>query len=139
MFANCEICGKYARLNGYGCCEACSKTDEDLINAARSYILTHRQVSIDDVSEALGIDLVRIQRWLQQGRLRTGSKWKICAKCGQPSVDEVCGCKAEIPATSRRESRFHSVPRRVQAKWEYYWNHVSSVQRHSHRRIWLTR
>ena len=140
MFGNCEICGVYAPLDRYECCPNCSKEEEDLLVAARDYIRRNRQVSISELAEKLEIDQIRIYRWLQQGRLRIKKSQNICPDCHQPIIEGLfCGCTKMVDSISvdGAEAKSHGTPRRVQAKWEDYWNRVSRIRRHRHRRIWL--
>ncbi|MFH1741933.1 MAG: hypothetical protein ABIH23_23260 [bacterium] len=140
MFGNCEACGNYKALDSYGHCESCSKTEEDLVAVAREYIRRNQKVSMSDLAETLGIDQIRVFRWVQQGRLRATGHREICPDCRQPILKGMfCGCTKYVESITPdgELAKSTGTPRRVQAKWEDYWDRSSRIRRHRHRRIWL--
>ncbi len=140
MFANCESCGKYAQVDTYGCCQPCSDKEHALIGVAREYIRRQRRVSVSDLAEKLDIETSRIQRWLQQGRLRAAPHRAICPDCRKPIIGGVfCDCTKEVAAIAPDGylAKSHGTPRRVKNKWEDYWAKNSRIRRNQHRRIWL--
>jgi flagellar operon protein (TIGR03826 family) len=86
-YMNCPRCGKlFGRLSS-PICKECEKEEENLFQKVRQYIDENPNSKIADVTEALGVSVKKIMRYLREGRLEAspgmGSTLR-CEKCNKP-------------------------------------------------------
>jgi flagellar operon protein (TIGR03826 family) len=102
---NCKRCGKMYQFVGSYICMNCIRQDDEDFRKVKEYVLDHAGSSPVDVSEATGVDIKTISRFLREGRLE--------AEGLDLAVDEdemVCeNCRRPIPSGRFCESCLHNL------------------------------
>jgi flagellar operon protein (TIGR03826 family) len=88
---NCRRCGKmYQFMGSYICMNCVRQDDEDFIKV-KEYVLDHHGASPVDVSEATGVEIKTISRFLREGRLEAeglelavDETEMVCENCRRP-------------------------------------------------------
>lgn len=87
---NCKRCGKIYNYTGSAVCNNCLRQEQEDFEKIRDYLFRNPNSSAAEVSEALGIELKVISRFLKEGRLEadyirmSGDSVLSCEKCGKP-------------------------------------------------------
>jgi flagellar operon protein (TIGR03826 family) len=88
---NCKRCGKMFQFIGSYICMNCIRQDDEDFRKIKEYVLDHPGVSPVDVSEATGIDIKTISRFLREGRLEAegldlavDESGMVCENCRRP-------------------------------------------------------
>lgn len=88
---NCKRCGKIYNYTGSAVCNNCLRQEQEDFEKIREYLFRNPNSSAAEVSEALGIELKVISRFLKEGRLeadyiRMSDEDSVltCEKCGRP-------------------------------------------------------
>ena len=84
----CRRCHRYFNYSsGDRICTVCKKELEEVFLGAKEYIRENPRVGVKELSEAKGIPVAQIERWIRQERLEFSkdSATKIaCEHCGAP-------------------------------------------------------
>lgn len=70
-FLNCPDCGRLFRGENQSLCPACEKVDEEEYRLVRNFIRDHAGLNILDISEATGVRVDKIIRFLRNGKFIT--------------------------------------------------------------------
>ncbi|NLY74105.1 MAG: MerR family transcriptional regulator [Firmicutes bacterium] len=87
---NCKRCGKIYNYTGSAVCNNCLRQEQEDFEKVREYLFQHPNSSAAEVSEAVGVELKVISRFLKEGRLEadyikmSGDDGLACEKCGNP-------------------------------------------------------
>ena len=83
---NCRQCGRLFQYVGIShMCPDCRNEDEATLKVVRDYIWEHQGATTHEVSEATGVSVTRIEKFIREERLEIteDSPIKIpCQKCG---------------------------------------------------------
>lgn len=67
---NCPICGRvFEKQDFYEVCKDCFEEDQLNFNKVRDYLYTYGSKNILEISQATGVSIEKIQKYLRQGRL----------------------------------------------------------------------
>jgi flagellar operon protein (TIGR03826 family) len=66
---NCKRCGKMFQFMGSYICMNCVRRDDEDFGKVKGYVLDHPGASLVEVSEATGVNIRTISRFLREGRL----------------------------------------------------------------------
>ncbi|MGE5605494.1 MAG: MerR family transcriptional regulator [Bacteroidota bacterium] len=85
---NCKRCGSIYNYNGSAVCNNCAKQEQEDFDKVREYLFEHPNSPAAEISQAIGVEIKVISRFLKEGRLRLeGEKGSdsllTCEKCGQ--------------------------------------------------------
>ena len=88
-FRNCPVCGRLFRYAGRNLCPACIAEEEKEYEKVRSYVRDHEGANITEVSEATGVSVEKIIRFLREGKLVAKGALAAegviaCERCGAP-------------------------------------------------------
>jgi flagellar operon protein (TIGR03826 family) len=93
--ANCKACGRlFNRLNN-DICPVCVKEEEEKFYLVRDYLKENRRAQIIEVSEATGVEVSLIIKFMREGRLSAVDNPNLnypCDSCGAP-ISEGRFCK----------------------------------------------
>lgn len=81
----CVICNKLFDPSGdETLCPECRKVDNNVFVVIRDYIYAHPGASVNEVTQATGVSVTVILRYLREGRLETNGKIRLinCEECG---------------------------------------------------------
>lgn len=87
---NCKRCGKIYNYTGSGVCNNCLRQEQEDFEKVREYLFNNPNSTTAEVSEATGIELKVISRFLKEGRLEadyikmSDDSELSCEKCGKP-------------------------------------------------------
>ncbi len=87
---NCKRCGKIYNYTGSAVCTNCLRQEQEDFEKIREYLFKNPNSSAAEVSEALGIEIKVISRFLKEGRLEADyirmseDSELTCEKCGKP-------------------------------------------------------
>ncbi len=87
---NCKRCGKIYNYMGSAVCNNCLQQEQEDFDKIREYLFKNPNSSTAEVSEATGIELKVISRFLKEGRLEadyirmSDDSALTCEKCGKP-------------------------------------------------------
>mgnify|MGYP001950325701 FL=1 len=87
---NCKRCGKIYNYTGSAVCNNCLRQEQEDFEKVREYLFNNPNSSAMEVSEATGIELKVISRFLKEGRLEadyikmSDDSVLTCEKCGKP-------------------------------------------------------
>jgi uncharacterized protein len=86
---NCKRCGKIFRFNGNYICPACIRKDDEDFQTVKEYLLAHPGSTPIVVSEATGVDITTIDRFIRTGLLdsddyQLADATLECEQCGAP-------------------------------------------------------
>lgn len=103
---NCDRCGKIYASPNPKLCSDCVKQDQDDFNVVREFLKENPKVSIEVISEATGVDELKIREYLRQGQLEladVNGPALECTRCGKPiSKGDYCVlCQREIQNSLR--------------------------------------
>lgn len=94
---NCSQCGKLYVVNSLGLCAACLKDVEDQYHRCADYLRKNRASTMQELSDATGVSVRLITRFIREGRIGTKDALNLrypCESCGEPIHDgnlcEVC-------------------------------------------------
>ncbi len=86
---NCKRCGKIYNYTGGAVCNNCLQQEQEDFEKIRDYLFNNPNSSTAEVSEATGIELKVISRFLKEGRLEadyikmSDDAALTCEKCGK--------------------------------------------------------
>lgn len=84
---NCPRCGRIFTKMSNPICDDCVKAEEELFQTVKKYIDDNPNNTLEQVSEATGVSVRKILKYLKDGRLETtkgmGRVLK-CEQCGRP-------------------------------------------------------
>lgn len=82
---NCVRCKQAFAMTKEPICPECIAKEEQEFELVKEYLDDNRGATMEDISEATGVSIKRIQKFLKDGRLEgiEGSGLK-CRKCGVP-------------------------------------------------------
>ncbi|WP_156943737.1 hypothetical protein [Alkaliphilus transvaalensis] len=66
---NCIVCGKLFRSNEGVICQSCLEDKESPYQKVKDYLFFHRGASVFEVSEATGVEVKLILKYLKEGRI----------------------------------------------------------------------
>lgn len=125
---NCSACGKvFVKLNR-NICPACMEKEEQEYEEVRKYLKDNPGASVEEITEATGVDEKKVFRWIREGRIdadlairggeitctRCGaviSFGSLCSKCSKLLTDQMqsmsrsAEVKDQEPDTSKDEKR----------------------------------
>jgi flagellar operon protein (TIGR03826 family) len=88
---NCRRCGKMYQFMGSYICMNCARQDDEDFQKVKEYVLDHPGASPVDVSEATGVEIKTISRFLREGRLEAeglelevDETEMVCENCRRP-------------------------------------------------------
>ena len=98
---NCPRCGKVFMRIREPICPSCVKVEEEKFETVRAYVKEHPNRTIKEVSDACGVSIKSILRYIRDGKLEAsaGIQSEItCSKCGIPiPTGRMCKkCAAEV-------------------------------------------
>lgn len=84
----CRICGKMMQYSGFGApiCMACNKMLDEKFKALKAYLKEHPRTTMNELSEAAGVPISQINKWVREERLTFAEDSPIgidCEKCGR--------------------------------------------------------
>ena len=85
--SNCPRCGKVFMRFREPICESCIKVEEEKYEDVRAFVKENPNRTIKEVSEACGVSVKSILRYIREGKLEasTGMHGEVtCSKCGVP-------------------------------------------------------
>lgn len=116
---NCPRCGKLFSRTFYDICPNCVKEIEEQYILCRDYLKKNRSVTLSELSEATGVPLKQILKFIKEGRISLADAPNItypCESCGAPIrehhlcsncrerlVKKVAKAQQDIGKTSRSE------------------------------------
>ncbi|TDF93596.1 flagellar protein [Paenibacillus piri] len=83
--ANCHRCGKVYVKNNYGMCGSCIKDIDQQYEKCLKYLREYRSCSINELSEATGVTIGQITKFIREGRISIKGNPNMFYDC------EVCG------------------------------------------------
>lgn len=99
-FRNCPSCGAlYAGLGDV--CPRCAARENEMFDVVKTYLETHPEAVLEDVSDATGVDRQIVLRFIRSGRIIVGRPQTFglfCERCGKAiATGLVCPeCAAEL-------------------------------------------
>lgn len=109
---NCKRCGNIFNYRGISICNNCVTQDEKDYGLVRDYIIEHPNSSTVEVSEATGVSVKTISRFIREGRLDsdsfdTSDSDIVCEKCGRNiNSGRYCDlCLNEMQSSFREAAR----------------------------------
>ena len=99
--ANCPVCKKvFVKSDGF-ICPDCVKRESQEFEDVRGYIKEHENCSMYEVSEATGVSVKKITKYLREGKIEAGAGMEDAIRCEQCGVPIPRGkycmkCMAEI-------------------------------------------
>lgn len=86
-FKNCPECGKLFLYSGRSIvCDECTKKDSQDFEKVRSYLRENPKQKLADVSEATGVSVKKINKYIQDGRLVASEGLSGAYKCSSCGV-----------------------------------------------------
>lgn len=82
---NCPRCGRLFVKNPMGICQPCIKELEHQYEICVNYLREHRGTNIQELSDATGISIREITRFIREGRISIANAPNMMYPC------EVCG------------------------------------------------
>jgi flagellar operon protein (TIGR03826 family) len=113
---NCKRCGKIYNYTGSAVCGNCLRQEQEDFEKIREYLFKNPNSSTAEVSEATGIELKVISRFLKEGRLEadyirmSDDSALTCEKCGKPIISgRFCeGCVKQMQADFNKAAKLNS-------------------------------
>lgn len=130
----CARCKRMFTYLGYGhfYCPTCRKVDEEDFSKVKNYIYDNGTASAQEVSEATGISLERINQYLREGRLEIPEGSPIFIKCEMCSIDIRSGrlcpaCASKLTHAMRVTMNFDDeqigpIPKKMEGKMRFLTN-----------------
>ncbi|MDZ4861106.1 MAG: hypothetical protein SGI88_19210 [Candidatus Hydrogenedentes bacterium] len=85
--ASCARCKKLFLKVRANVCLACEAEDEAFYERLRQHIGIHPNQTAEEVSEATGIEIETVLRFINEGRIEVQGSTKVaCGKCGKPAI-----------------------------------------------------
>lgn len=107
---NCPVCGRiFNDLNIYEVCASCYTENEEEFKKVKEYLYDFPNQNIVQVSEATGVSIEKIKRFLRNERLvavnNSSTSLLDCRHCGKPIQNgNYCDeCKKQIEAENRKQ------------------------------------
>lgn len=100
--ASCKECGRlFNHIGGIRLCVDCRSKLEDKFTEVKRYIEDHKNASINQVSEEMGVSTKQITQWIREERLAFSEDSSIfmqCDSCGKNiRTGRFCdACKADM-------------------------------------------
>lgn len=110
---NCPVCGRVFNYAGRNLCPACARKEDEQYDTVADYLYRHPSATVNEVSEATGVDEQLILRFLREGRLQVSDGAAVglfCESCGAPiRTGRLCKrCAAQL---ARSVERLTTVPK----------------------------
>ncbi len=104
---NCPSCGALFVPGIKGVCPSCAERDEEQFELVKTYLQTHPDAVLPDVSEATGVEQQTILRFIRTSRLVVGRPQGFglaCDRCGESvSTGNLCqACAKELTQQIQR-------------------------------------
>ncbi|WP_127581205.1 flagellar protein [Paenibacillus koleovorans] len=98
---NCPQCGKLYVKNSYNACPACLRAVEDQYQACVQFLRRNRTSSIYELSEATGVSVRQITKFIREGRITNREAPNVqtpCEVCNGPVKDgHICDtCRMKL-------------------------------------------
>ncbi|MCX6645791.1 MAG: MerR family transcriptional regulator [bacterium] len=98
---NCERCGKLFSTSNPRFCPDCVTDDQKDFMKVRDFLKENPKISIEVISEATGVDELKIRDYIRQGQLELADisgPVLECSRCGKPiMIGNYCViCQREI-------------------------------------------
>lgn len=108
---NCARCGNLFAYTGRNICNKCLDKEEEEYTIVRKYVRDHAGASINEVSEATGIEEEKILQFIRDGRLKSQgfigaltcegcgksiNTGRLCADCMQQRDKEISGALRNV-------------------------------------------
>lgn len=106
---NCPRCGKLFAYSCSSICNNCLNAEEEEFKLVKEYIYDNPGAIIPEVSDATGVSVDKIMRFLREERLEISSENSNlileCESCGKPiKSGKYCEeCKTKIASEIKRE------------------------------------
>lgn len=106
---NCPRCGRIFNYVNRLICPICVEAEEGEYKIVKDYIYDHKGACISEVSEATGVSVEKIMRFLRDERLEIASNsdnlFLECERCGRPIPSgRFCpACKSNLETSLKRE------------------------------------
>ena len=84
-FTNCPKCGKLMRAGFRTLCPSCHQEVENQYEKCWNYLRSHRQCTVEELSEATGVSQTQIMKFVREGRISIAEFENLSYKC------EMCG------------------------------------------------
>lgn len=116
---NCKRCGKIYNYTGSGVCNNCLQQEQGDFEKIREFLFKNPNSSVAEVSEATGIELKVISRFLKEGRLESDyirmsddDSSLTCEKCGKSvKSGRFCeNCVREMQTDFSKAAKPNSAP-----------------------------
>jgi predicted amidophosphoribosyltransferase len=108
---NCPVCGRiFEDLGVNEVCTSCIEGNESEFSRVRDYLYQYPNRNIVEVSEATGVSIEKLKRYLRNDRLvainNNSSSLLDCKKCGMPiPAGNYCSeCQKEIDNELKKSS-----------------------------------
>lgn len=85
--SNCPQCGKVYVKNSYNICPSCLREVEEQYDKCVEYLRNNRACTLNELSEATGVPVKTIIRFIREGRIATKDAPNVllpCEMCGEP-------------------------------------------------------
>lgn len=106
----CHACGKMFLYYGIGevLCEPCRKIDTEIFEKVKEYIYSNPDATIKDTSEATGVKIRKITKYIRENKLIIPDKSAVfisCESCGGPiKSGRICKtCALELSPEQKKE------------------------------------
>lgn len=84
--ANCPHCGRLFNRSLHDVCPACLQKVEEQYDRCSEYLREHRHATIYELSEATGVSIRQITKFIREGRISIGDAPNLqypCSSCGK--------------------------------------------------------
>lgn len=107
---NCSRCGKIHVKNRQNLCNECIKIVEEQYQTCVKYLREHQQASIYELSEATGVSVSQITKFILEGRISTASAPGLsypCELCGKLiNTNKLCdSCRTRLQQGWKKETK----------------------------------
>ena len=117
---NCSRCGRLFGYSGRTICSYCVEEEEDEFKKVKDYLYDNPGSTVFQVSDATGVEVEKIMRFLKEERLQVSSEnpnmLLECEKCSRPiNTGRFCqNCKNELHDSLRKEFGLDKKPAQSQ-------------------------
>jgi hypothetical protein len=114
--ARCQTCKKLYQKTRKTICPACEELEQGHYEAVRTYLSEHPDQVAEQVSEATGVPLETVFRFIEEGRIEAQGKGPkaLCGHCGEPAINStkrLCqSCLEKLNAKLIREQSRITLP-----------------------------